>query len=186
MDTVHDRVPELANWKAGPLEGAGRSDFWWAFPLAALLALFAFYLQSRGRLRPVFHALLLGWHLALAGLFCAAVVDHGLNATFQGKAWGVEIPLVLLVLPFLLGAALAVVWAVGEARGTLTVQRRSWRAVNWRLLGIGLLLFIPAIAFYRFGEGFDLWVRLGIVTSVVQWILPVQGLEGGGTTTLRS
>jgi len=176
--------PEISQWNIFGVAGSGRSGPFWILPLAAMVALLLFYLEGRGRLRPLFHALLLGWHLPLT----AAIVYGGVQsteATFMGAAWGVEIPLVLLALPFSLFSVLAVVWVARERRGSLPVSTTDWSQVDWRKIAISAFLLPLAAIFFWLGEGFDGKTKIAIVTTVVQWILLTEGLGGRRPAKLR-
>jgi hypothetical protein len=69
-------------------------------------------------------------------------------------------------------------WVWRERREILTVQRADWTDIRWKPVAIALLMFPLAIVFYQWGDVFDWRVRTGIVISVLQWILLVQGLQG--------
>lgn len=167
--------PEISHWNVFGIAGSGRTGAFWILPLAAMTALFLFYLEGRGRLRPLFHALLLAWHLPLtAAIIYSSVRERG--ATFMGAAWGVEIPLFVLALPFALFSILAVVWVAWEMRGSLPVVKGGWTQVNWRMITVSALLLPVALVFFWLGEGFDGRTKIAIVVTVLQWILLAEGL----------
>ncbi|MDH3255199.1 MAG: hypothetical protein OEM62_09425 [Acidobacteriota bacterium] len=169
--------PEISQWNIFGVAGSGRTGPFWILPLAATVALLLFYLEGRGKLRPLFHALLLGWHLPLTAAIVISTVQST-EATFMGAAWGVEIPLFVLAFPFSVFSVLAVVWVVRERRGSLPVSPRGWSQVGWRKIAIAVVLLPVAAVFFWLGEGFDGKTKIAIATTVVQWILLTEGLRG--------
>lgn len=169
--------PEVSQWKVGSFQGIGRSGLWWLFPLAALLILLFFYLEGRGRFRPLVHALLLAWHLPLTAAIVYWAISGGTDAHFEGAGWGARIPLVVVAIPFTAGSILAVAWVVLERSGSLHVPVWPWSDIGRGRILVALALFPLAIAFYRWGEGFDWRTRVAIATSILQWILLAGGLQ---------
>lgn len=171
--------PEVSNWSVFGLSGSGPEGAFWMFPLAVVLALLLFYLEGRGRLRWAVHMLLLAWHIPLTSglLYAAILVDPG--ATFVGAAWGWEVPLALLAVPFVVLSGLVVFWVVREARGGPSVDAAGWGDVDWRpLVGAAVLLPVAVVLFDRGGAEYDGMVQLAIAATVVQWILLNVGLNG--------
>lgn len=168
--------PEISHWKIVGMAGSGSTGQFWILPLVAAAALLLFYFEGRGRLRPLFHVLLLGWHLPIAAAFVYGSVRGGIDATFQGAMWGVTIPFVWLAPPFALFAALAILLVVREVRGSLPVPVLAWGRIHWGKLGLAGLLLPVAFAFFRLGEGFDLMVKIATVATILQWILLAEAL----------
>lgn len=171
--------PEVSNWSLFGLSGSGREGAYWVFPVAACAALLLFYLEGRGRLRPLVWVLLLAWHLPVTAAFAYGAAAAGPEARFVGAAWGWEVPLWILSMPFLLFSGLVVLRITQEARGASTVPVAGWLDLDWWAL-VGALLLLPvAVLFFALGgSGYDGLVRTAIAATVVQWILLGVGLNG--------
>ncbi len=170
--------PEISHWKLFDAGGVGSVGAFWLLPLLAMAALLLFYVEGRGRCRPLFHFLLLAWHLPITAALVFGSVWGGTQATFQGAMWGVKLPFVWLAPPFALFAALAVLLVVRETRGSLPVPVRPWGRIQWRKLALAGLLLPVAFAFFRIGEGYDVMVMIATVVTVFQWILLAEALGG--------
>lgn len=168
--------PEISLWNIFGVGGSGSSGPFWIFPLVATALLCMFYIEGRGRLRWLFHGLLLAWHLPVTLAFVYGSIWGGTGASFQGAMWGIKVPLGWLVPPFALFATLAIILVIRETRGTLPVQVFHWKEVSWSKLGLATLLFPIAFLFFRVGEGFDTMVKIATVVTIVQWILLADGL----------
>jgi hypothetical protein len=163
-------MPELP-WAVGSLRGAGRDGMFWIFPALAAAAVFLFYLEGRNRLRPLFHLLLLAWHLSVTGLVVYGAIQGGSKALFQGAMWGVRIPLWVAALPLVLFSILAVVWVARETRGATRLGHAPWAHIHWKKLGIAALLLPLAVLFFHLGEGFGWHTKLATAVIILQWIL---------------
>jgi hypothetical protein len=186
--------PEVSQWSLFGLSGSGREGAFWVFPAAAGLALLLFYLEGRGRLRALVHALLLAWHLPVTAALLYGAGVGGPDAVFVGAAWGWEVRLALLAVPFVAFTSLAVVWTAREVGRGPSVERAGWTDVDrGPLVGAAALLPVATVLFRLGGEGFDALVRLAIAANILQWVLlctglngrtggaPLRGSEGGGT-----
>lgn len=175
--------PEIAHWNLLGLSGSGRTGSFLVLPGLVVLALALFYLRGRGRFRPLFHGLLLAWHVGVTSALAIAALRFGPEASFIGAAWGIEIPLWVLVIPFALFAAGAVAWVWQESRRQSTVvATRTWQDVVWRRLILALALVPPVALAFRSGAGYDGSVKLAIALTVVQWILLAEALGEGAPT----
>jgi len=168
--------PEISQWKIFGVGGSGGSGLFWLLPLLATVILCLFYIEGRGRLRWLFHGLLLAWHLPITLAFVCGSIWGGAGTSFQGAMWGINVPFAWLAPPFALFATLAVVLVIRETRGTLSVQVFHWKEVSWRNLGLATLLLPIAFAFFRMGEGFDTMVKIATVATIFQWIFLAEGL----------
>ena len=178
--------PEIAHWNLFGLSGAGRTGPFLVLPGLVILAMALMYLCGRGRLRPLFHGLLLAWHLGVTLALLIAAFSAGSDATFIGAAWGIKIRLWVLAIPFALFAIGAIIWVWQETLGRLEVATKSWHDIAWRrLLVVVMLVPLVALAF-RSGEGYDLLVKVAIVITIVQWILLAEALSGGSRKTPQS
>ena len=170
--------PEISSWALGGLSGSGVSLSFMVLPLLALYALFLFYLYGRGRLRVLFHVLLLVLHVGVTSILTFFALRQGSDARFIGAAWGFNVPFTLLAIPFGLFTVLTVVWIVAERQGLIQFQERPWSAVGWKkLLFAAALLPVSMLFFGLGGDTYDGWVRLGIVVTIVQWITLAEALS---------
>jgi hypothetical protein len=168
--------PEISHWSIFGLGGSGGSGPFWVLPVVAGFALLLFYVEGRGRLRPLFHGLLLIWHIPLAATVIYWSLQRGTEAEFMGAAWGVTIPFPLLAVPFAFFAFLALVLVVRESRGALPVPVSPWGQVHWGKVAVAGLLLPVAAVFFRLGDGFDIMVKIAIAATVLQWILLAEAL----------
>ena len=163
--------PQIHHWDLFGITGSGRGGLFWLLPAAVLYALLLFYIEGRGKLRPVFHILLLGWHLPITGALLGGTIAHGPAATFTGAAWGVTIPFYILLVPFLAFSVLAVLWVVRELTGRSSYRTQGWGKLHKKELALVAALMVPVFVLFWVGEGFNIWVKLAIVMNVLQWIL---------------
>jgi hypothetical protein len=169
--------PEISSWVVMGIRGTGREGAFWVFPALALLALFAFYLEGRGRWRPLFHILLIGWHTTVTGIVVYGAAVQGTGAYFEGAMWGVRVPLLAVAVPFVAFFALAIRWVLRERRAPGRPEPARWGAVHWSTLGLAGLLLPVAIVLFRLGEGIDWTTRLATAATILQWILLTQALS---------
>ena len=170
--------PEISNWAFGGLRGSGVSPSFLVLPLLALYALFLFYLYGRGRLRVLFHVLLLALHVGVTSPLVFFAFQQGSNARFIGAAWGFNVPFPLLAIPFVLFTVLAFVWLVVERLGILKIEERPWRSIGWKkIILAGALLPVTMLFFGLGGDTYDGWVKLGIIATILQWIALAEALS---------
>jgi len=175
--------PELSVWSVMGLQGSGREGSFWMFPSLAALALFAFYLDGRGRWRPLFHFLLIGWHTAITAIVLYGAIAAGPGSYFEGAMWGVRVPLAALAVPFAVFLALAILRVRRERSHAASPARAAWGAIHWRTLGVAVLLLPVAIALFQMGDGIGWTTRLATAATIVQWILLTQALSHRGAST---
>jgi hypothetical protein len=168
--------PEISQWNIFSVGGSGGSGPFWALPLLAMALLCLFYIEGRGRLRWLFHGLLLAWHLPITLAFIYGSIWGGTGASFQGAMWGINVSFVWLAPPFALFTTLAIILVIRETRGNLPVQVFHWKQIGWSKLGLATLLLPIAFAFFRVGEGFDTLVKIATVATILQWILLAEAL----------
>src|SRR6056297_2454005 len=92
--------PEISSWGIFNMGGKGLIGDFWLLPLIILFALFVFYLEGRGRIRILYHILLISWHLIIT-----AVIVYGsfqIKANISFDTWGINISFIWLVVPFVL------------------------------------------------------------------------------------
>lgn len=166
--------PEISNWRIFDFGGKGTIGQFWLLPLIVLAALFLFYIEGRGKLRLLYHTLLLGWHLSITAILAYGGIQSGSQATFA--AWGVTISFAWLALPLAFFAILAILLVIQETRGYLPVSVFGWNQINWSKLGFAGLLLPVAFAFFWMGEGYNLMVKIAIIVTIIQWILLAEAL----------
>jgi hypothetical protein len=166
--------PEISQWRIFGVGGQGMAGEYWLPPLVALVALAAFYLEGRGRLRPLFHGWLVAWHLALTGLCLYGALQVGGEISFG--TWGITLSFWWLVAPFAIFLVLASWLVVHETRFSHEVPQYSWHQLNLKPLVLAVALLPVAILLFKLGEGFDGWVKLAVATTIVQWVLLVEGV----------
>lgn len=165
---------EISDWSVIGFSGAGlKGDYW--FPVSIVLfSLFVFFLEGRGRLRRLFHALLTLWHLGLTFGVLIGSLEPNSDITFG--AWGIHFSLRWLNIPMILFTFLTIIYVILEITGKIKVTQSSWKQVDWKTLGLVLLMFPISYVFFHYGEGFNLLVKLAIVINIVQWILLSEAL----------
>lgn len=148
-------------------------EFWFP-PLIAIIALLAFYLEGRGRIRSLFHFLLISWHIAISGIGIYGVLQSDTSISFG--TWGISFSIGWLLFPFFLFLILAIILVIQEIRNPQIIPVYSWKQVNKKLLGIAVLLLPIAFLFFQSGHGFDIMVKIAVAVTIVQWIFLVEAL----------
>lgn len=170
--------PEISQWRIFGFGGQGAAGDFWLPPLLAGLALFTFYLEGRGRLRTLYHALLLAWHLALTAACLYGVLQTDARISFG--TWGISLALEWLLAPFALFLALAAWLVASERRRRTIVPRYGWSEINARMLVLAAALAPVAFVLFRVGAGFDAWVKAAVALTILQWIVLVEALGRPG------
>lgn len=166
--------PEISQWRIFGVGGEGGAGDAWLPPAIALLALFTFYLEGRGRLRGLYHALLLAWHSALAAACVYGVLAS--DAVISFGTWGLSLSLKWLLAPFVLFAALAALLVVRERRDPARIPVFGWKQVDRRVLLAAVALWPVAALLFARGVGFDAWVKAAVAVTILQWILLAEAL----------
>lgn len=166
--------PEISDWRIFGVGGKGMAGDAWLPPLVALVALGAFYLEGRGRLRPLYHGWLLAWHGALFALALYGALLTGGEISFA--TWGISLSFWWLVVPFAVFLGLAAWLVVHERRFGHQVPLFGWQQLNYKPLALAVALLPVAVVFFRLGEGFDGWVKIAVATTVLQWVLLVDAV----------
>jgi hypothetical protein len=166
--------PEISSWRIFTVGGKGLMGEFWLPPLVVFIALFLFYLEGRGKLRPIYHILLICWHLAITGLFIYGSMQS--NARISFGTWGVRLDLIWLVVPLAVFSILAIILVIQESRGQSLVVQLKWYRVDWKTLAIAVMLFPVALLFFRLGEGFNWLVKIAVIVTIIQWILIAEAL----------
>lgn len=161
--------PEISSWSIFYFKGKGFEGAFWILPLVVILALFMFYLEGRGRLRPLFHVLLLAWHSLITGVIIYGSLQPGGEISFG--TWGLSVSFIWLVVPFLIFFLLAIALVIQENKTALEIPAFQWSVINTTPLIIALALTVLAVLFFRLGTGFNYLVKIAVGITIVQWIL---------------
>lgn len=168
--------PEISQWRVFGLGGEGADGPYWFLPILALLALVMFYIDGRGRARNVFYGLLLAWHGGVTLALIVGALTAGDDAVFMGAAWGIRLPLALLIVPFSVSTlATIALWKVEHRQGR-AVPVFGWLQLQNGKLGVAALALPCAALFFWLGEGFDVYTLTAIVFTVLQWIFLTEGV----------
>lgn len=166
--------PEISSWRIMDLGGKGSTGQFWLLPLFVFIALFLFFIEGRGKLRVLYHILLISLHLSLTAILIYGSTKSNSAATFG--AWGIKISFLWLSLPFIFFSLLAIFLVIQEARGYLQVPHFGWNKINLKKIGFAGILLPVALVFFSIGEGFNLIVKIAIIITIIQWILLTEGL----------
>ncbi len=166
--------PEISSWSIFNLGGKGFLGEFWLPPLIVLYALFMFYLEGRGRMRPLYQVMLVGWHLAIAGILAyGSLLPDG---AISFGTWGITVSFAWLVIPQGLFLLLALLLVIRENRKQIPVPVFDWDRLNRRTLLYAALLLPVAILFFWLGTGFNIYVKIAVASTIVQWIFLTEGL----------
>ena len=166
--------PEISSWRIIDVGGKGAMGQFWLLPLIVLIALFLFYIEGRGKLRLLYHILLIGLHLSITAILVYGSIQSNSIASFG--AWGINISFLWISLPFLFFSLLAILLVIQETRGYLQVPHFGWNKINLKKIGFVGILLPVALVFFSIGEGFNLIVKIAIIITIIQWILLTEGL----------
>ncbi|MBN1326506.1 MAG: hypothetical protein JW996_01010 [Candidatus Cloacimonetes bacterium] len=166
--------PEISSWRIFNFCGKGAVGEFWLLPLIALLVLFTLYLESRGRLRRLYHFLIISWHTLLTGLAIYGSFRTNSEVTFG--AWGISLSLIWLIIPFAFFSVLTLLLVRQEIKGIVPVPIYEWSKINWSMLAGAVLILPLAYILFHLGTGFNLMVKLAIIITIIQWILLAESL----------
>ena len=161
--------PEGYEWSLAGLSGSGAEGPYWIFFPLTLYALVLLFTAGRGP-RLAFYPLLILWHLLVATVTVAGVLDSGSRATVQGQGLHWNLPLWPVAV---LGAAFAVVavgWTVVDLRAGPPPAPVPWSPWNTRRALLSLLLLGIALALFRAGTNYNWVTAAAIVATILHWI----------------
>ncbi|MBU1579380.1 MAG: hypothetical protein KJ754_08125 [Bacteroidetes bacterium] len=161
--------PEISSWSIFWFRGKGFAGEFWLLPLLIIFALSIFYIEGRGKVRPLYHTLLLLWHSLLTGVIIYGSKQPGTEISFG--TWGVSVSLTWLVIPFLLFLAATVLLIYKERKSQSNIPVYNWTTINLKPLILSLALSIIAFFFFWFGTGFNWLVKIAVGSTILQWIL---------------
>jgi hypothetical protein len=158
-------------WGFFAFRGHGLRGDLWLPAICVTLALAIRRLGWRGA-RPPFHALLLLWLIPIGAGATYLSIARPEDFTFRGDTMGLSIPLAPVgILLFGGFAVLAVFWVVRDLRSGRRREAPPWTRTNTTLVS-GLLALLPIqFILLRFGEPHGTTDKIGVVVTIVQWLL---------------
>jgi hypothetical protein len=166
--------PEISSWSIFNVGGKGFEGEFWLPALIIVFALFLIYLEGRGRMRTLYHIMLLSWHLLITGVIIYGSFQADAKISFG--TWGISLSFIWLVIPFVFFLIIAIAMVVQEINGKFAIPRYNWKNINRTPLFIALLLFPVAFILFRLGTGFNWLVKIAVATTIFQWILLAESL----------
>ena len=156
--------------------GRGLGGHYWVLVLEALFGITLLYLGWRGARQP-FHWLLLFWLIPQATEATYNALTSPESYRFRGDTLGVDVSLAW-VGPLLFGgvALLAIVWALRDLRSERNSIVPPWSRANlfWLLTAVTLLPI--QFSLLRFGEPHGTNDQIGVILTMLQWIIINLGL----------
>jgi hypothetical protein len=158
-------------WGFFSMRGYGLHGDLWLPAVIVPLAVAIRWLGWRG-VRPPFHALLPLWLVPIGVGATYLSITRPEDFTFRGDTMGLSIPLAPVGIVLFGGiAALAVFWVVRDLRSGRRRERLPWTRGNTILVS-GLLALLPIqLILLRFGEPHGTTDKIGVVITIVQWLL---------------
>jgi len=166
--------PEISSWKIITFAGRGGMGEFWLLPAIAIIAIFLFYLEGRGRLRSIYHILLIGWHLLITTIVVLGSIQSDTAITFG--AWGITLDFVWLIAPFAIFLVLAFILVKHEIQAIIPVPVFKWGQINWKKLAAAVILLPVAYFLFQLGTGYNWIVKIAIIITIAQWILIAEAL----------
>src|SRR5262245_41733513 len=164
-------------WGFFAFRGYGLHGDLWLPAVSVMLALAIRWLGWRGARLP-FHALLLLWLVPIGAGGAYLSITRPDDFTFQGDTMGLEIPLAPVgILLFGGFAALAVFWAIRDLRSGRRREAPPWTRANTILVSALLALLPIQFILLRFGEPRGTMDKIGVVITIVQWLLVGTALQ---------
>lgn len=166
--------PDISSWSIFWFNGKGFEGDFLFLPLLIIFALSIFYVEGRGKVRPLYHILLLLWHSLLTGVIIYGSTQTETEISFG--TWGVSVSLIWLVIPFLffLGASVLLIYKERKSQSNIPVY--NWTTINLKPLILAISLSIIAFFFFRFGSGFNWLVKIAVGSTIMQWILITEAI----------
>lgn len=161
--------PEISSWSIFWFSGKGFEGEFWLLPLLILFALSIFYLEGRGKVRQVYHTLLLLWHSLITGVIIYGSAQPETKISFG--TWGLSVFLIWLVIPFVFFWAASALLVYKESKSSSHIPVYNWTTINLKPLVVALALSIIVLFFFSLGTGFNWLVKIAVGTTIVQWIL---------------
>lgn len=158
-------------WGFASFGGHGLHGDLWFPALGVALALSIRGLGWRGARMP-FHALLLLWIVPLGASATWLSITQPDDFRFQGDTLGVDVSLAPVGILLFGGlAALAVFWVIRDLRSGRRCEALPWTRTN-KVLGFALIALLPIqFVLLRFGEPHGTTDQIGVVLTILQWML---------------
>ena len=161
--------PEISSWSIFSFSGKGFEGDFWLLPFLIIFALSIFYIEGRGKVRQIYHTLLLLWHSLLTGVIIYGSTQPETEISFG--TWGISVSIIWLVIPFIFFLVASVLLTFNERKSRSHIPVYNWSTLNIKPLIFALALSIIAFFFFRLGTGFDWLIKIAVGTTIVQWIL---------------
>lgn len=172
-------------WGVLGFAGKGIDGSYWFPVLGSTLSIIMLWMGWRGTRFP-FHLLLGGWHCFLAIGLTVVVLDDPEGFHIVGDTAGMDIDLALIG-PVFFGAwaLLAIWWIVRDLRRKRATVASEWSRTNTRWLA-GLIALLPVqFALLRSGTMDSTQDLLGVLITVVQWMLLARAFSPGRTARAK-
>lgn len=166
--------PEISSWSIFQAGGKGFMGDFWLPPLIVLFALLLFYIEGRGKLRPLYHFMLISWHLLISVIIVYGSFHTQSEISFG--TWGISFSMFWLLIPFILFLVLSIVSVILESKNKYLIPAYSWTIINRKPLYLALFLLPVALLFFWLGEGFNWLVKIAVGATIIQWILLADAL----------
>lgn len=167
--------PKISSWSIFNFGGQGFIGEFWLLLIIVFFALFLFYLEGRGKLRTLFHILLLTWHSLTAGIIIYGSLQPDMEISFG--TWGLSISFIWLVTPFVMFLLSTIALIVKEIKEKREILTYNWTEINWKLLLIAIVLSVFALVFFQLGSGFNWLVKIAVSITIIQWILLTESVN---------
>lgn len=168
--------PEGYTWAVAGVSGAGREGPFWVFILSTLYVVTLLWTLQRGP-RALLYPMLILWHLFVTGVIVAGVVHGGTDAAIQGQGLHWEIPLWMLIAPFVLFTLIVFAWVALDIRLGGAPAPAPWSRKNTMRLAASLLLLGLGWAFLRAGTNYDGWTAAAIIAVIASWVMLVHSFR---------
>lgn len=158
-------------WGLLDFRGHGLHGDLWLPALGVALALAIRWPGWRGARMP-FHVLLLLWVVPLGAAATWLSIANPEDFRFQGDTLGIDVSLAPVGILLFGGlAVLALLWVIRDLRSGRRREAPPWTRTN-KLLGLGLLALLPLqLVLLRFGEPHGTTDQIGVVITILQWLL---------------
>jgi hypothetical protein len=158
------------------LGGRGVHGHYWVLVLQALFGIALLYLGWRGAQQP-FSWLLLLWHIPLGVQATYDAFSSPEDYRFRGDSLGVDVSLAWVGPLFFGGfALLSILWVVRNLKLRRERVVLEWARANHVLLLVAVALLPIQFVLLRFGEPHGTGDQLGVILTMLQWVLINLGL----------
>lgn len=157
------------------LSGNGVKGDYWILVVVLLFGFLVQYFGWRGARWP-FHLLLITWNLPALYFSIGILLDPG-EYTFQGDTLGISFELGFPIILLYGGTFILVIfWVIKDLYKRRKSPRPPWTLRNRKLLYVALALLPFQFLLLRFGKSHGLTDKVGVLLTIVQWLLLVASL----------